>query len=170
MYEFRLQFHWCLFPMVQLTIFQHWLRKWLDNNQATSHYLNQWWLFYWRIYAPLGLNESSLSSWKTRTSSSYIENRMVVAGQVTAMMLTQFFWNIAVIAPEGLRYFCLPKKTRPYVPVFKWHRQSSYDSHSEFDEGTYGLYYNPWHAISSFINVIVIVALKTWNTWRSATT
>ena len=25
--------------------------------QATSHYLKQWWLFYWRIYASVGLNE-----------------------------------------------------------------------------------------------------------------
>ena len=25
--------------------------------KATSHYLNQWWLNYWRIYASLGLNE-----------------------------------------------------------------------------------------------------------------
>ena len=25
--------------------------------QATSHYLKQWWLEYWRIYALLGLNE-----------------------------------------------------------------------------------------------------------------
>ena len=28
------------------------------TGQATSHYLNQWWLFYLRIYASLGLNES----------------------------------------------------------------------------------------------------------------
>ena len=28
---------------VQLTIFQHWFRKWLGTNQATTHYLNQWW-------------------------------------------------------------------------------------------------------------------------------
>ena len=28
--------------------------------QATSHYLNQWWLFYWRIYASLGLNEFNI--------------------------------------------------------------------------------------------------------------
>ena len=27
------------------------------NCQATSHYLNQWWLIYWRIYASLGLND-----------------------------------------------------------------------------------------------------------------
>ena len=57
MFEFRLQFHWSLFPMVQLTIFQHWFRWWLGAVQATSHYLNQWWLVYRRIYASLGLNE-----------------------------------------------------------------------------------------------------------------
>ena len=28
-------------------------------DQATSHYLNQWWSIYWRIYASLGLNELS---------------------------------------------------------------------------------------------------------------
>ena len=26
-------------------------------DQATSHYLNQWWVVYWRIYASPGLNE-----------------------------------------------------------------------------------------------------------------
>ena len=57
MYEFRLRFHWNLFPGIQLTIFQHWFRWWLGADQATSHYLNQWWLFYWCIYASLGLNE-----------------------------------------------------------------------------------------------------------------
>ena len=57
MLEFRLRFHWRLFLRVQLTIFQHWFRQWLGAGQATSHYLNQWWLVYWRIYASLGLNE-----------------------------------------------------------------------------------------------------------------
>ena len=57
MYWLRLEFHWSLFPRVQLTMFQHWLRWWLVAGQATSHYLNQWGLFYWRIYASLGLNE-----------------------------------------------------------------------------------------------------------------
>ena len=41
---------------VQLTIFQH-LPRLQDNGQATSHYLKQWWLVYWRIYASLGFNE-----------------------------------------------------------------------------------------------------------------
>ena len=51
------KFHWSLFISVQLTIFQHWFRWWLGADQATSHYLNQWWLDYRRIYASLGLNE-----------------------------------------------------------------------------------------------------------------
>ena len=44
MHEFRLRFHWSLFLRFELTIFQHWFRQWLGADQATSHYLNQWWL------------------------------------------------------------------------------------------------------------------------------
>ena len=57
MHEFRLTSHWSLFLGVQLTICQHWFRWWLGAGQATSHYLNQCWLVYWRKYALLGLNE-----------------------------------------------------------------------------------------------------------------
>ena len=46
-----------MFLKVQLTIFQHWFRSWLRAIQATSHYLNEWLLVYWCIYALLGLNE-----------------------------------------------------------------------------------------------------------------
>ena len=59
MYRFRLRFHWSLFPRAQITIFQHWLRYWLGAGQATSHYMNHWWLVYWRIYVSLGFNEFS---------------------------------------------------------------------------------------------------------------
>ena len=59
-YEFRLRFHWSLFLRVQLIIFQYWFRKKHGADQATSHYLSQWWVDYRRIYAPLGLNESNL--------------------------------------------------------------------------------------------------------------
>ena len=67
MYEFRLKFHWSLFLIVQLTISQHWLRWLLGADQATSHYLNQWWLVYWRIYASLGLNELMFNSKELET-------------------------------------------------------------------------------------------------------
>ena len=53
----QLRCHWGLFPRVQLTIFQHRNRQWLGAGQVTSHYLKQLWLFHWRIYASLGLNE-----------------------------------------------------------------------------------------------------------------
>ena len=55
--KFRLEFHWSLFPRIQFIICQHWFRQWLGAGQVTSHYLNQWWLVYWRIYVSLGLNE-----------------------------------------------------------------------------------------------------------------
>ena len=57
MYEFRIKFHWSLFPRVQLMIFQHWSRWWLSAHQATSYYLNQWWIDYRHIYASLELND-----------------------------------------------------------------------------------------------------------------
>ena len=57
MYEFWLRFHCSLFLGVQWTIFQLWFRQWLSADQATSHYLDQWWLVYWHIYVSLGLNE-----------------------------------------------------------------------------------------------------------------
>ena len=41
--EFRVKFHWNLFPGVQSTISQHWFRWWLGAKQATRHYLNQCW-------------------------------------------------------------------------------------------------------------------------------
>ena len=61
MYAFWLRFHW---QCVRSTIFQHTMaqimacfRLWLGAEQATSHFLNQWWLVYRRIYPSLGLNE-----------------------------------------------------------------------------------------------------------------
>ena len=57
MLEFWLRFHWSLLLGFQLILSQHWFRKWLGVGQATSYYLNQWWLVNWRIYASLGLNE-----------------------------------------------------------------------------------------------------------------
>ena len=46
MLENWLKFHQILFLSIQLT----------SSDQATSHYLNHWWLDYWRIYASLGPN------------------------------------------------------------------------------------------------------------------
>ena len=53
-------FIWSLLPMVQLPKFQHRFSWWLGSGQATGHYLNQWWLAYWRIYASHGLSLNEL--------------------------------------------------------------------------------------------------------------
>ena len=54
-YEFRLSFHWNLF--LRINNIPHCFRSWPGARQATSHYLSQWWLVYWRIFASLGLND-----------------------------------------------------------------------------------------------------------------
>ena len=76
MHEFRLRFHWSLFLRFELTIFQHWFRWWLDAGQATSHYLSQWWLVYWRIYASHGLNELNTTHYHESLSAK--ENNSIV--------------------------------------------------------------------------------------------
>ena len=78
MFEFRLKYHWSLFLRFQWTIFHHWFRYWLDAVQAPSHYLNQWWLVYWRIYASLGLNELRLANYLIVVFSSLIRFRFAV--------------------------------------------------------------------------------------------
>ena len=65
-------------------IFQHRLRYWLGADQATSPYLNQWWLVYWYIYTSLGLSE--WTHWDL--------NKMVATLQMTFFMTSSW---IAVI-------------------------------------------------------------------------
>ena len=111
-YKLRLIFHWNLFPVVQLTIFQHWFRKWLGAVQATSHYLNQWWLDYWRIYASLGLNELKMLSGFVvncgvsllRTSSDYEVGR-IMKTTLEGFRLAGFFIFLQVV-----KYTCLSVK------------------------------------------------------------
>ena len=62
MYEFHLRFHWSLFLRVQLIMFQHWFRYWLGAVQATSHYLKQCWIVYWRTNESLGLNDLNFTN------------------------------------------------------------------------------------------------------------
>ena len=60
MNKFRLKFRWSWFLRVQSTTSQQWFRKRVGANQTTSHYLNQWWLFSWRICVSRGFNELAL--------------------------------------------------------------------------------------------------------------
>ena len=99
MLEFRLTFHRSLFLGVQLTIFQHWFRRWLGANQATSHYLNQWWLDYRRIYASLGLNElynhfsHSISVQNSLTILPFISHNQFIPLSKCAVLITNLSFN-----------------------------------------------------------------------------
>ena len=49
-------------------------------DQATSHYLHQWWLIYWRIYTSLGLTEltlNMLNCFKDNIRYIHILNRLL---------------------------------------------------------------------------------------------
>ena len=49
---FWFKFYWNLFPRVPSVRLQHRLRRWLDTDQATSHYMNQWWHSFIYPYMP----------------------------------------------------------------------------------------------------------------------
>ena len=51
MYRFGLRFHW------RFSQGSNWQYTNIGADQATRHYLNQRWLFFWCIHASLGLNE-----------------------------------------------------------------------------------------------------------------
>ena len=119
MYELRLRFHWSLFLRVQLKIIQHWFRWWLGAVQATSHYLNQWWLYYWRIYASLGLNElKQLQLWSRypmHKTSDYVTMLKYLWVPFTSMVLLRsegciynhthcFMWDVIAITVPGSRF------------------------------------------------------------------
>ena len=53
MHKFWLRLHWRLFLRFQLLIPQHWFIQ----RYGVDHYLNLWWLVYWRKLTSLGLNE-----------------------------------------------------------------------------------------------------------------
>ena len=58
------------------------------RRQATSHYLNQWWLVYWRIYASLGLNElTQMSSYWF----SWLLEPLITSKQLSVQPLTICF-------------------------------------------------------------------------------
>ena len=74
--EFQLMFHWSLFLSVELTIFQHWFRRWLGTDQATSHYLNQWrWSFLTHICVtrPQWVNENSCLVYASHIPSRFVK-------------------------------------------------------------------------------------------------
>ena len=59
------------------------------RRQATSHYLNQWWLVYWRIYASLGLNDLTRTIIANRTWR-YLPIRWALWSSCPYLLQTRF--------------------------------------------------------------------------------
>ena len=95
---FGLKFHWNLSPMVYLSICQLWFRWWLGANQATSQYLNQWWLM--KYYSAL---MSSLLGCPTINQTQEGLNKMVTMLQVA--FSNTFSWK-CVCLDQNFTEFC----------------------------------------------------------------
>ena len=66
MYELRLIYYWKLFLRLELPIFQHWFRRLLGTEQATDHYLNQWWFSLLKhicVTRPRRFRVNNLAAW-----------------------------------------------------------------------------------------------------------
>ena len=98
--EFRLKFHWSLFLRVLSTIFQHWFWKWPGADQATSHYLNQWCLVYWRKYASFGLNELSHNS----PDHLFCLKKLILVSSTIYSIVNEYL-NLAENRSWGLKYY-----------------------------------------------------------------
>ena len=119
-YEFKLRLQGSLFLRVKLTIFQHWFRWWLGANQATRHYLHQWWLDYWRIhiYVSFGLNELSVRfiANKIRVTFSNDGFWVVIYG------LPEWKRTLNCYQPDELNSFSGNHQQRaPYCMLFVWY-------------------------------------------------
>ena len=115
MYEFRLKFHWSLFLRFQLTIFQHWFRYWLGAVQATSHYLNQWWLVYWHIYVSLNLNELR---WGVKFGSQMCQKNHMRCLQTFLWSVKGYLDDWTLCSQSSLSLLLTPLSVRPSVRYF----------------------------------------------------
>ena len=102
-HKFRFIFHCNLFLRVQLILFHHGFRRWLSTDQATSHYLTQWWLVYWRICASLGLNEvRKISLWWNLNHTQWYQTMSLRArvwyppGVISGMEISESCFRLSV--------------------------------------------------------------------------
>ena len=83
-----MKFHWNMFLRVWFIIWQHWFRWWLRAEQATIHYLNQWWIRLQGIYAPLDIDKL-MKRWTHYIS----DNQVRLATSYATMLQHSRFWD-----------------------------------------------------------------------------
>ena len=109
-FEFQLQFHWSLFPRVQLIISQHWFRQWLGTEQARNHYPNQCWPNSpMHVYTALGGNKI------TKSGRSF---QWVLVHLVQSALLC---WNSPKIFHTVFETLPVGAKSLPILPPDYWH-------------------------------------------------
>ena len=141
MLEFRLRFHWSLFLRVQLTIIQHCFRQWLGAGQATSHYLNQWWLVYRRIYASLGLNELIFSKKKRHVLLDFMKEVVITVTFFGSILLMDTKDNVY----SEMKLWTHPTVTDILIRAISWQLVKR-------------LNFSPFHSTSGTVSVL----LETW--------
>ena len=91
MFKFWVRFHWSSC-------------QWIGAGQATSHYLNQWWLVYWHIYASLGLNVLVYKTYRrTHRNHQLRKNQHIdIASLENIVVPNRIFDKYTWIVPNGI--------------------------------------------------------------------
>ena len=133
LYEYQLKVHWNLFPRVKLTIFRHWFREWLGAVQATSHYLNKWWLVCTR---PQWVNACMMASWHRNAFcvTDTLWEKPVTGGFPSQRYSNMELWYYLLSVwtscwkPSGCRWFQAPGRSCDVivmVAVFSGRREAA---------------------------------------------
>ena len=129
-FVFQLQFHWSLFPRVQLIISQHWFRQWLGTEQARNHYPNQCWPNSpTHVYTALGGN-------KITTSGRSFHWDLVHLVQSASLC-----WNSPKIFHTVFETLPVGAKSLPILPPDYWHPPQS--NFTEYKQDVVAVFYAP---------------------------
>ena len=81
-------------------------RWWLVASQATIHYLNQWWLVYWRIDPSLGLNDTDEqpNRWPRNAYCVLCLCRVCILPEELEIL---YFWYVTVLSLPPYLLTCI---------------------------------------------------------------
>ena len=104
---------------------QKWFRCWLGTNQATSHYLNQWWLVYGCIYASLSLSEFIMPVTLARKYTEAIRSKHLhhcrrLGKQAMEWFNTHVMKTLLVTRITSLVAMKLPQMSLTYICNIYW--------------------------------------------------
>ena len=125
----------------------------MSSDQATSHYLNQWWLDHWRIYVSLGLselNEDNVSS--GQHSTYYIDN--IFNTCFHHMQSFSWFHNF----PDWAIFTKIDMK-------FEWHTISNDIIKLHYPEASLVNWGFEYPIKVGILSIIPVIPHQGWHTW-----